>query len=165
VLNAVQDAIVTAQKEGTKTDLSTILGGQLYKLMGDIKSDLKTLTTTEAVNASNVGIHDAIGRVGASLGNPDPVVYYICVHDAHLCVECKRLHLMDDLKTPRLWYMSELGSGYHKKGDTSPKVGGLHPCCRCALTHLLPGYGFDSSGHIEFKSLGHEEIKAQRESQ
>jgi hypothetical protein len=162
VVQAVQAALVDAQSAGVKTDLQTVLGGQLADLMHDIKVDVKTIVTTEAVNTTNTSAYDAIGRVGAVTGRDDPTVYFVCVHDDSLCSECKRLHLLKDEVTPRLWKMSELGSGYHKKGDPNPKVSGLHPSERCLLTHLLPGYGFDSAGHVTYVSEGHDELASQR---
>jgi len=162
VVQAVQAALVDAQSAGVKTNLETVLGGQLADLMRDIKSDIKTIVTTEAVNTTNTSIYDAIGRVGAVTGRNDPTVYFVCIHDTTLCDECKRLHLMDDKVTPRLWKMSELGSGYHTKGDSNPKVSGLHPHERCLLTHLMPGFGFDAFGHVTYVGQGHDELAAQR---
>jgi hypothetical protein len=46
-----------------------------------------------------------------------------------------------------------LGHGYHKKGEPNPKVGGLHPHCRCTMVTLMPGYGFDAGGMIKFKGV------------
>lgn len=158
----VQGFLVDAQTKGVKTDVQTVLGGKLSELMADIKSDVKTIVTTEANNTANTSIFDAVGRVGASVGIDDPTVFFVCVHDKHLCDECKRLHLMDDEITPRCWKMSELGAGYHKKGDKTPKVSGLHPNCRCSLTHLLPGFSFDASGHVTFKETGWDELAHQR---
>jgi hypothetical protein len=162
IIHDVQAFLVDAQATGVKTDVATVLGGQLASLMGDLKSEVQMIVNTETTNTSNTSIYDAIGRIGALTGRDDPTVYFVCVHDGALCDECKRLHLMEDEVTPRLWKMSELGSGYHKKGDEFPKVGGLHPNERCVLTHLLPGYSFDADGHVEFKSDGHDEFNEQR---
>ena len=164
VVQAVQAALVDAQSAGVKTNLETVLGGQLADLMADIKADIKTIVTTEAVNTTNTSIYDAIGRVGAVTGRDDPTVYFVCVHGKTTpCAECARLHLMSDLITPRLWKMSELGSGYHVKGDSTPKVAGLHPNCQCHLTHLMPGFGFDASGHVTYVEAGHDELAKQRQ--
>ena len=46
--------------------------------------------------------------------------------------------MLPDGITPRVWKMSEMGSGYHKKGDSSPKIGGLHPRCRCIYDRYAP---------------------------
>jgi hypothetical protein len=92
----------------------------------------------------------------------DPVVYWVIVRDEHVCGECVRLHMLPDGVTPRCWYLSEVGHGYHKKGQDNPKVGGLHPHCRCSMVTLLPGYGFSASGNVAFISLNHDEVARQR---
>jgi hypothetical protein len=35
--------------------------------------------------------------------------------------------------------------------------------CRCKISYLPPGYGFDEKGRIKFISLNHDEFKIQRE--
>jgi hypothetical protein len=162
VLHGVQTALIEAQTGGAKTDFTTILGGKLADLMQEVKADIKRVAVTEAVNTTNTSTYDAIGRIGAVTGREDPTVYFVCVHDAALCDECKRLHLLADEVTPRLWRISELGAGYHKKGDPNPKISGLHPHERCSLTHLLPGYGFDAAGKVTYVTRGHDELANQR---
>ena len=72
------------------------------------------------------------------------------------------LHLLKDRKTPRLWKLSEVGSDYHKKGDSEPKFAGLHPNCRCKLTYLAKGFGFDAAGEVKYIAPDHDEFKVQR---
>ena len=96
------------------------------------------------------------------MGDEDPVVYFVTVRDEHLCAECRRLHLMEDGSTPRLWRSSEVGHAYHKRGDPDPKVHGLHPHCRCTPVSLAPGYGFDAAGRPTFVRLGHDALAEQR---
>lgn len=125
------------------------------------KSHIKTITETESTKTKNVGVAMQITKVSADMGVSDPNVMFICIHDTKLCAECERLHLMPDGKTPRVWKLSELGSGYHKKGDSNPKLGGLHPNERCVLTFLAPGYGF-KNGVVSFISSNHDEYVKQR---
>lgn len=162
VLNQVQSFLTDAQNNGVKTDFQTVLGGQIASVFGDVKKDLNRVFVTELSNASNVSILDAFTRIAAASGRPDPIVFFRCVHDEKNCVECKRLHLLPDQITPRVWKTSELGSGYHKKGDPTPKVAGLHPNCRCALSNLSPHYGFDASGRVTYKGHDWDELKNQR---
>jgi hypothetical protein len=68
---------------------------------------------------------------------------------------------MPDLVTPRVWKLSEIGFGYHKKGENNPKIAGLHPHCRCGLAFLAPGFGF-KGGQVSWIGEGHDEYKAQR---
>ena len=72
------------------------------------------------------------------------------------------LHLLPDKKTPRLWKLSEIGHEYHKKGDPNPKLPGLHPNCRCKLTYLAQGFGFDKDGKVTWKGVDHDELEFQR---
>jgi hypothetical protein len=161
VEKAVASWLSQAYAQGVDTDVNTVLGGELASVFGKASSDVKRIIDTEASYARNVGTMEGIVRVNASAGIKDPVVYFVVVRDSSLCDECKRLHLLEDGITPRLWYMSEIGHGYHKKGDDSPKLGGLHPHCRCSLVTLMPGYGFEG-GRLTFIALDHDEMAVQR---
>ena len=149
-----------ARRSGVKADLQTVLGGKLTEVFDQAKVSLRRIVDTEANQAKNVSIMDAIGRINAAQGVEDPVVYFVSVNDASRCSECTRLHTLDGL-TPRVWKLSEVGSGYHKRGDSNPKVGGLHPNCRCTMATLLPGYGF-VAGRVAYISAGHDELAKQR---
>ena len=122
---------------------------------------LKVISEAETTKARNMGKLMNIAKVGASLGQSDPSVFFVVIRDALACSECKRLHLLDDEITPKIWKMSELGYSYHKKGEENPKVCGLHPSCRCFLTLLSPGFGF-KDGRVTFISEAHDELKKQR---
>lgn len=162
VAQRVQAFLTDAQRAGVKTDVGTVLGGQLAEVFADVKKDVQKIVETETTITRNTGIFDAIGRIAATTGREDPTVFFVVVKDTSLCDECRRLHLLDDGFTPRVWKQSELGGGYHKRGDAHPKVGGLHPHCRCVLTHLLPGYGFDAAGRIMYRGQGWDELAHQR---
>jgi len=123
---------------------------------------MRRLIDTEAQNVRNTGVLDGIIKVNAAHDIEDPVIYFVVVRDNYLCPECKRLHLLEDEKTPRLWYLSELGHGYHKKGQSNPKLGGLHPNCRCSLVPLMPGFGFSKDGFTTFRGTKYDAIKEQR---
>lgn len=162
VVKKVQAFLREAEAAGVDTDLPTVLGGQLADVWAKTTHDVKRLIDTEATGARNMGALEGIVSVNASEGIEDPVVYWVVVRDQHLCDECKRLHLLEDEVTPRCWFLSEVGHGYHKKGEGAPKVSGLHPHCRCTMVTLMPGYGFDAGGMVRFKSLNHDEIARQR---
>lgn len=161
-VKTVQSVLHEAHLADVETDLKTVLEGQLYDVFGRAEDGVKRILDTEASNARNTGSLDGIIKVNAFSGIEDPVVYFVVVRDNNLCDECKRLHLLDDGKTPRCWYLSELGHGYHKEGDGEPKIGGLHPHCRCTLVTLMPGYGFDGAGMVEWIGFDHNEIDSQR---
>lgn len=144
------------------TDLDTVLTGHLNDVFGEAKREVIRILDTENTHARNLGAMEGITKVNASMGIEDPVVYFIVVKDKDLCEECEYLHtLMDKPLTPKVWKLSEVRAGYHHRGDENPKLGGLHPHCRCSMATLMPGYGF-KGGAVSFISLGHDEFKKQR---
>jgi hypothetical protein len=162
VQNFMHD-IAKARKRGDpKPDLYTVLGGELTDVYGKVAADVRRIVDTEAQNVRNVGVTSGIMRANASVGIEDPVIFFVVVRDQHLCDECRRLHLMPDGKTPRLWRMSDLGHDYHKRGESFPKVGGLHPHCRCSMTTLMPGFGFDKAGMVTWQGVNHDEYAIQQ---
>ncbi len=154
-IHKVQTFLTDAHNKNIDTDVETILGGEISNLWGEITTDVKRIVETESTMARNASLMDSITKVNLSAGINDPLVFFVVVRDTTLCKECLRLHVMPDGITPRVWKMSEVGSGYHK-------VGGLHPNCRCILVTLLPGYGFDAAGHVDYKSPGYSEYNTQR---
>lgn len=161
-VQAVQSFLIDAGNKGVETNLETVLGGKLYEVLGEAQRDVKRIMETESTVVRNTSIMDGIVRSNAAAGIEDPTVFFVTVRDQHRCDECTRLHVQPDGVTPRVWKLSELGSGYHKRGEPTPKVGGLHPHCRCVLTTLLPGYGFNAAGKVQYKTPGYDEFKAQR---
>jgi hypothetical protein len=137
---------------------------EMSETFDEVASQVRRIVDTESQNTRNVGVIDGIVRANAHAGVEDPVVFFVTVRDKDLCEECKRLHLMEDGKTPRLWYMSELGHGWHTRGEPNPKVGGLHPHCRCSMTTLMPGFGFDAGGRVVWVKSEHNELGRQRHS-
>jgi hypothetical protein len=161
VTQRVQATLHEAEQGGVKTNFGTVLGGHLEELMGKLGEEVGKMAGTEATRARNMGKLDGISKVASSQGIDDPTVFWVVVNDASLCPECRRLHLLDAV-TPRVWKLSEVGHAYHKRGDPSPKVGGLHPWCRCDMNQLLPDYGFDAGGKVKFIAFGHDEYARQR---
>lgn len=126
------------------------------------KSQMMAIVEAESTKLRNLGTLMDVSRVASSIGDEDPTVFFIVIKDNVTCKECIRLHLMPDQVTPRLWKLSELKQGYHKRGEDSPSAFGLHPHCRCTLAYLTKSYGFDSKGKIKFSGLGHDAFAAQR---
>lgn len=170
----IADKFIDSQKERVKAHIlkiveSAIVDGkniteeiqsQLSPIWDKAKRDLETVVTSESTAVKNLGLLEGIVRTNAFLGIKDPVVFFKCTFHG-TCKECLRLHCMEDEYTPRCWYMSELGSGYHKKGDKNPKITGLHPNENCSLHTLLPGYGLKGN-EIVWVKQGHSEINKQR---
>lgn len=163
VVNAVNAWIAnTATGAASADEVVTVLGGALSEIWKNVGVAVERIIDTEASQARNISLMDGIVKVNALQGIVDPVVYFVVVRDERLCPECKRLHLGDDGKTPRVYLLSEIGQGYHKKGESDPKIGGLHPHCRCTMVTLLPGYGFDRAGMVSYISKDHDEYAKQR---
>lgn len=118
------------------------------------QSHLKAIAESESTKLRNLGTMMDISRVSASVGDEDPTVFFVVVKDAATCKECLRLHLMPDQSTPRLWKLSELKQGYHKRGEDNASAFGLHPHCRCTLTYLTKGFGFDKTGKLKYQEEG-----------
>jgi hypothetical protein len=143
----------------SEESITNIIEEQLGKATGH----LKMIVNSESNKASNVGTALQISKIAEEKGIEDPTVFFIVTRDDVTGKEEWILHLLPDRVTPRLWKLSEIGAEYHKVGDPNPKLPGLHPNCRCKLTILMLGWGFDSSGRVKFIGLAHDEFKEQRE--
>lgn len=160
VVQAVQSFVQDNQK--APVDVEEVLTDKLSEIMEKVSVDVTKVVETETTIVRNSGLDDAIQRMSAMVGIEDPTVFFAVVRDGKRCEECTRLHLQPDRVTPRVWKRSDIGAGYHKKGDSNPKVGGLHPHCRCQLTVLMPGFGFDASGKVIWKERGWDEYARQK---
>jgi hypothetical protein len=163
VVHAVQSFLSEAETKKVNTDVQTVLGGALASLMGEVTTNVKRIAETEVTNATNAGTLDVITKLAAVGGVEDPVVYFVIVRDQHVCSECIGLHQFDGTIAgkPRVYKLSEVGHGRHRRGDNSPKIGGLHPHCRCTMVYLPKGFGFDDGGMAKYKGPEHDEYEAQ----
>lgn len=146
-------------------DLRTTLDADLQQLWVSITAGVRKVVETESEHAKTLGVKDAIDQINARLGIEDPIICFIPVRDHLLCGECVRLHLFRDSAghyIPRVWKTSEVKSEFHKKGDPTPSFSKLHPHCRCELTTVLPGFGFNGSGLLTYITEGHDEWARQR---
>lgn len=141
-----------------ESDINSVLEEEFRKS----RSHLKTIVDTESTKVRNIGTAVDIGRVSSSIGDSDPSVYFMVVRDDHTCDECLRLHFMPDQVTPRVYKLSELSHGFHKKGTDTASVQGLHPNCRCTLVYISKGFGFDKNGKIKYESLDYNIHSKQR---
>lgn len=164
-VHAIESALREAEHRDVDHNVDDALSMELTDVWKHATEGVKKIVDTEATHVRNTGTLDGILKVNAASGVEDPNVFFIVVRDEHLCEECKRLHLRDDGVTPRVWKLSQLGHGYHKRGQDNPKLGGLHPHCRCSLGTLLPGYGFDDAGMITYIGPDHDEHSEQSSSE
>lgn len=160
VTAAVDAFLRNAENQGVKTDLATVLGGELSNIWRKATTAVEKVVETEATHARNVAATEGIGKVAASMGIEDPVVVFLGPNDSHTCDECKRLYFTPD-GTPKAYLLSDCSHGYHKRGDDSPSFSGCHPACRHSPTMILKGYGF-KDGKLAFISHDHDELADQQ---
>jgi hypothetical protein len=158
----VAHAVHVALNTDPEKPLEEVLMGELEPVWESTTHAVVSIVDTEGTTARNMATLEGVARAGDIIGNEDPYVFFIPVRDNDLCAECKRVHLLPDGKTPRVFKMSEVSAGYHDRGSDRPSVSGLHPHCRCSLTGMARGYGFDGAGMITFVSLDHDEFARQR---
>ena len=134
----------------------SISGGKVKSLMDEemdkAGNHLKLIINSESNKAINIGTALQIAKIADDKDDKDPTVFFIVTVDDVTGPEEFILHLLPNKKTPRVWKLSEIGSEYRKVGDPNPKFPGLHPNCRCKLTYLAKGWGFDASGRVKFIS-------------
>ena len=139
-------------------DVQAIIAEELKKA----KSHMQAIVESESTKLRNLGSMMDISRVASGIGDSDPTVFFVVVKDKTTCKECIRLHLMPDHVTPKLWKFSELKQGYHKRGEDNASAFGLHPHCRCTLTYLSKGFGFNENGYLTYVSENHDAHSRQK---
>lgn len=158
--NNIVNEVERANKKGEKPSERDIKH-QIVNELRRAGDHMATITAAELNKVKNVGTAIKITKVASDQGDDNPTVVFLVVKDDKTCEECKRLHLLKDGITPRAWKLSEIGYGYHTKGDENPKIGGLHPHCRCFLTFVPKNFGF-INGRLSFIDEGYDEFKKQR---
>lgn len=162
--NVIQKIMAHSQKQSANN--KNISFKQINSIIKDemVKTgvNLSLIANAETNKCINTGTALQIERISKSNQVKRPVVFFVAVIDERNDPETYRLHLLPDRKTPRCWYLDELGTEYHKKGDKNPKVQGTNPNCRCKLTYLAPGMGFNEDGKITWKGSNWNEIAYQR---
>jgi GNAT superfamily N-acetyltransferase/predicted RNA binding protein YcfA (HicA-like mRNA interferase family) len=134
---------------------------ELSELWARVRNGIERVVETEAQHAQTIGVKEGIDQVNTNLGIEDPTICFIPVKDDKLCDECRRLHMLPDGVTPKVWKSSEVSTEYHERGEDRPSWHLMHPHCRCALTTIMPGFGF-KAGRITFIAFGHDEWQHQR---
>lgn len=160
ITESIDGLVKEAKAKGTELDEDAVQA-VISEEMRKAKSHLKAIAESESTKLRNVGSMMDISRVASGIGDDDPTVFFIVVRDGKLCNECKRLHIGPN-GAPRVWKFSELKQGYHKRGEDNPSAFGLHPHCRCTLTYLSKGFGFDKNGKVTYKGQNHNEFDSQR---
>lgn len=156
------DSYVTEQSQKKEPIDKGVFDSIINQNMKRSGNHFKMIANTESNRAVNYAVSLQIKKIAKDKKIDDPVVFFVVTIDDVTGPEEFVLHLLPDRKTPRVWKLSELSYGYHKKGDPNPSIGGLHVNCRCKLTVLMPGFGFDKDGKVRYVGPDHDEFKVQR---
>lgn len=127
------------------------------------KNHFKLIAGTEGHKCVNTANALSISKLASNKGIEDPTVFFSVIKDDRTGFYEFVLHTLDDKVTPRVWKLSEIDSNYYKNGNQYPSISGLHPNCRCILTFLSPGFGFDEKGKLKYKGPKWDEFEHQRE--
>jgi hypothetical protein len=134
----------------------------LKEEMTKARAHMMAIVESEASKLRNLGTLMNISRMATSVNDDDPSVFFVVVKDGATCKECIRLHLMEDEITPKVYRISELKQGYHKRGENNPSAFGLHPHCRCTIVYLSKGFAFNKEGKTTYHSENYDAYKDQR---
>lgn len=162
ITDAVDGAIKQAKLRNVKLypeQIRQIVNEEMQKA----RSHMKTIAESESTKTKNFGTAMDITRVAADLGDADPTVMFVIVRDGKTCNDCLRLHMMPDGITPRLWKLSQLKQTYGKRGDDAPSLVNRHPHCRCQITYLTKGFGFNDKGRVSYVSENYDAYAAQQD--
>lgn len=163
--SSVTEAVDALVKEA-KLQNGRISSAQIAEViaaeMDKARGNMKLIAEAETTKSRNAGHTMEIIGNAKDQGIDDPTVFFIIVRDGKACSECVRLHMLPDGITPKVYRLSELSMGWHKRGEDRPSACGEHPNCRCSLSHLPKGWGF-KSGFVSFISLDWDEYRSQRE--
>jgi len=157
VINAVQTSLHEIENGA---DAGTTITKALEEAVDKVKYNVRQIAEAETGRAKNLSTLDALSKIALINNVEDPIIVYIGPNDGNTCKDCKRLFFMPDGITPRAWYMSEIGAGYIKHGDSSPSAG-CHAHCRHSGVSILPGYGY-VGGKLTFIEPGYSLIDDQR---
>jgi hypothetical protein len=156
------DSLIREKNISKKSIAESDINDLIEEEMRKAKYQMKVIVEAESNKFKNLGTAMEITKVSSEIGDSDPTVFFQIVRDNKVCKECVRLHLMPDGVTPRLWKLSELKHDWHKRGENTPSINGLHPNCRCALSYLTKGFGFDQSGKLTYKSQNFDAYSKQK---
>lgn len=160
VVEAV-DALVKEAKTNKSYISSSQVAEAISTEMEKARGHMKLIAEAETTKSRNMGHTMEIAGNAENQGIEDPNVFFIIVRDGATCKECIRLHMLPDGITPRIFKISSISMGYHKRGEDTPSACGLHPGCRCSISQLSPGWGF-KNGFVSFISLDYDEYTVQR---
>ena len=147
IVESVDALVKEAKTKGSyvnSAQVAEVISAEMEKA----RNQMKVIAEAETTKTRNVAHTMEIAGNAKNQGIEDPTVFFIVVRDGLLCSECKRLHMLPDGITPRVWKMSELSMGYHKRGEDHPSACGEHPNCFTGGQRLAT-----DNGLLTFKEL------------
>ena len=123
------NAYVNDQKRQKKPINLTKVNKIFTEKIDKAKVHFEMIAGQESYKTKNVATALKFTRIGESLGEDDPTVFFVITRDEKTGPYEFILHTLPDKVTPRLWKLSEIQSSYYKPGDQYPSFSGLHPNC------------------------------------
>ncbi len=136
-LRAIRDGVAESiANRDTISELKT----RLFDLIDDSARDWQRVAHTEMNNSIQNGIYEEIRE--KSDDGDDQLVYKRPNPDA--CVHCRRVYLMPDGVTPRVFKLSDLADSNVglRASEWQATVGSVHPWCSCQLIVIPEGHSF-----------------------
>lgn len=140
---------ITGNKD--KTELMGQIRSVIEDAQSKIKNHMEVITETEVANAQNYGAFDGILGAAKASGIDDPTVFKIPVTDTTLCKTCKDLWLLPGTTIPKVYKLSELKADNPDYKNPVASISVTHPFCRCHLSFLGYGFGYNASGSVDYK--------------
>ena len=162
ILDKINSEVESYHGNGEQLSLNKIreIMGKEFSLAGN---NFKLAINSEANKIRNMSTALKIEKLSTAKGIPDPYVFWIVTLDEKTADKPeKTLHLIPGTTTPRVWKLSEIKHEFWKKGMTQTSIYGGHPHCRCVLTYLAPGWGFDAKGKVKYRGRNHDERAFQK---
>lgn len=164
IIQQIEITSLNSELPKNKSNPAKILEKQIPDILNKSKAKIKLIIENETNKIQNMGVLSDIIALNENIGTDDPIIVFLVNIVPETCDDCKRLHFMPDLVTPRCWYLSELKHDYAKRGDSSPSILGQHPNCEASgrMATIMPGWGF-VGGRVTFIKDGYNIIKEQRD--
>lgn len=138
-INAVRNGIA----EGiAKRQTISQVASSLFDQFNDRSRDWRRIAHTEINNSIQKGIYERVKH--ESPKGPEQLVFKRPNPDA--CKYCNKVYLESDQITPIIFKISQLEETNigKKAADWQATIGGVHPWCRCQLSAVPDGYGFET---------------------
>lgn len=140
---------------------------KLRDIFENAKNHMEMIVATETRRSQSLAEDEAVVQVAASRGIQNPNVFFVGVLDDKTCKHCKAMyHCKSNTKIPRVLKFDQILTGTYFKPKNWDGVtvynAPLHPFCRHSKTLLIPGFGFDENGHVQFIGQGYDEYQVQK---